>query len=285
MGLLDGLSSSERELLLYRKEQRVVPAGTELYRVGDPAEHVYYIVSGRVATSGLVEGEGEREFRSFGPGQLFGIAALFPNGPARLATAKATEETVVLEVNSDAVSLLKSHGGPAPTCRFLLNLVKVACSQLQELREVLGQKRITLQRHPDYQVDPGKWMDALTRAIPTGFLTRLFQKTRHSPGEIVFREAETTDRFFFLKSGSIRATSSGGGEEIVHAPQVFGHVCLFAGCGQSFTVTVEEEAEILPFTQKALEDYIKSNPEEGLELLNALLMLTAYQLVAVQYKR
>lgn len=82
---------------LARREE--VPAGGTLYAVGDPADDVFVLQSGRIA---FVIGRDERVANagfSLRKGEVFGWAALLENHPSRIAKATCLEASVVARIN------------------------------------------------------------------------------------------------------------------------------------------------------------------------------------------
>lgn len=79
--------------------ERNLATGEYLFREGESAAYGYVVKSGRVVIikSGL---DGERVLAELGPGSLFGELALIDGFP-RSASARAQEESVVTEINSE----------------------------------------------------------------------------------------------------------------------------------------------------------------------------------------
>lgn len=79
--------------------ERNLATGEYLFREGESAAYGYVVKSGRVVIikSGL---DGERVLAELGPGSLFGELALIDGYP-RSASARAQEESVVTEINSE----------------------------------------------------------------------------------------------------------------------------------------------------------------------------------------
>src|SRR6476646_4132668 len=65
------------------------PAGTVIYREGDPASPLYLLEEGRVAIELGVPGRGPVLMLTVGPGEVFGWSNLFHDRP-KAAAARAT---------------------------------------------------------------------------------------------------------------------------------------------------------------------------------------------------
>jgi EmrB/QacA subfamily drug resistance transporter len=89
---LDRLPGEVRTALLACGRPQTLPAGTWLFRQGDPAEEMYVVVSGRLA----VERHG-RLIRELGAGSMFGELALL-TGHARSASVRARRDSELLAV-------------------------------------------------------------------------------------------------------------------------------------------------------------------------------------------
>lgn len=286
MGLLDGLSQAERELVLFRREERTVTAGTLLFRRGDPPHHVYHIISGEVEITALTTEGTMLPVARYGSGENFGLAALFPGTPARLTTATAMVETTLVEFQGGAAELLRQQFGSRSASQFQLNLLAAICTQYIRLRDSIGpQGRIRYAQHPDYPMHPEKWLEALGDAVPDGLFTRLFNKTRYKAGEYIVREGEVTEAFHVLKFGAVRVTNARGEDELLRAPDVVGDYCLFAGVPQEYTVKAEIDTVALPFSKGAIESLMNDQPATALKVVNSLLALVAYRMVALEARR
>lgn len=82
-------------------ERRTLEPGERLYVVGDRAEDVYVVVSGRIEHA-LGLGSGARTLSQVvQSGDVFGWAALLKDQPRRLATATALEKAEVLRIRAE----------------------------------------------------------------------------------------------------------------------------------------------------------------------------------------
>ncbi len=84
---------------------RVVAADSRITSAGEPAQAMYFVVSGQVEE----ETSGDRENRSLGPGTYFGESALYHGRPHR-ASVTARSHTRLLELSAeDFNGLVKRH--------------------------------------------------------------------------------------------------------------------------------------------------------------------------------
>ena len=83
--------------------ERRFEEGDTIYAVGDPADAIYIVVTGRVAIEDAGDGE-----RSLGPRDMFGVDEIL-SGRLRGARARAQEPTVTLALLADDFFDLLSH--------------------------------------------------------------------------------------------------------------------------------------------------------------------------------
>jgi NitT/TauT family transport system permease protein len=84
-----------------RSWQASYEAGTVLYDVGDKADDLFIIVSGRVAHALEPSVNARRPDKSLGPGDVCGWAALLAKYPSRLARAVCTEDAQIIRINGE----------------------------------------------------------------------------------------------------------------------------------------------------------------------------------------
>lgn len=107
--LFNGIAERTLEALsgIARREQ--FPAGSVVYRLGDPADDLFVLESGHVE---FLIGRGERTDPAgfmLNRGEIFGWAALLENHPQRIASARALEPSTVLRINGrQALKLLEA---------------------------------------------------------------------------------------------------------------------------------------------------------------------------------
>jgi CRP-like cAMP-binding protein len=130
--LLKGLSSAEAEQVLELGTRMLVPSGTLLFRLGDPADRLFLIERGGVRLTLPMEIRGQDkdilvEERS--PGQTVGWSALIP--PYRFTlSATASPDTEVIALPRE--SLLDYFAAyPAAGSKLALNLAVVIGHRLQ----------------------------------------------------------------------------------------------------------------------------------------------------------
>jgi len=100
----------EIEAVLAAATRRSISANQVIYREGDPATHLFLLVTGRAARYKLTP-EGRKLFlRWLGPGDVFGFMTLQTDAPPLLTTVQAVREGYVLVWDrASARALVRRH--------------------------------------------------------------------------------------------------------------------------------------------------------------------------------
>ena len=114
--LLNGLSSAEAEQVLKLGTRMVVPAGTSLFRLGDPADRLFLVERGRIKLTLPMSVRGPEEdtfVEERAPGQAVGWSALIPPYRFTLTATAALYDAEVIALPREAL-LTYFAGNPAP---------------------------------------------------------------------------------------------------------------------------------------------------------------------------
>ena len=108
--LLKGLTPSEIEAVLAAARRRSISAKQVIYHEGDPATHLFLLVTGRAARFKLTH-EGHKLFLGWvAPGDIVGFMALQTDPPLLLTTVQAARVGYVLEwERATARALARRH--------------------------------------------------------------------------------------------------------------------------------------------------------------------------------
>jgi CRP-like cAMP-binding protein len=130
--LLNGLASAEVEQVLELGSRLIVPSGTPLFRLGEPADRLYLTTRGRLRLSLPMQIRGQEQnilTEEIAPGQTAGWSALIPPHLFTL-TATALLETEVIALPREALhTYFAAH--PAAGCTIAQNLAVVIGHRLQ----------------------------------------------------------------------------------------------------------------------------------------------------------
>lgn len=131
--LLDGLSSIEAEQVLALGTRLLLPSGTSLFRLGDPADRLFLVERGRIKLT-LPMRVRDREEEIFveerGPGQIVGWSALIPPHRFTLtATAEVLDAALIVLPRDSLLKYLAAN--PVAGHKIALNLAIVIGHRLQ----------------------------------------------------------------------------------------------------------------------------------------------------------
>ncbi|HEY2458016.1 MAG TPA: DUF1003 domain-containing protein [Candidatus Acidoferrum sp.] len=107
------LDDDETAVLAGQVEIRNFAARERIYKIGEPSEHAYVVISGKVRVSTVDEDHQEVVVDEPSKGDFFGFASMLEQTPHQ-TTALALEDAVCLEVSRDDITVLlerKPHAG------------------------------------------------------------------------------------------------------------------------------------------------------------------------------
>lgn len=142
--LFQDLTPAEVEPLARSAEVRRFGRGERIFDVGDPADHLYVVLSGEARDSILTDDGDEYMYAMWGPGMVVGEPGFFAAEKTRVMAFIAVQPTTVLMLAYDQVlPFLARH--PAAMSRALEGLaslsraqtVQLATTVLRSLRERL----------------------------------------------------------------------------------------------------------------------------------------------------
>jgi CRP-like cAMP-binding protein len=133
--LLQGLAPADAEKVLSLGTRKRIASGTSLFRLGDLAQYLYLIESGRIRLTLPLQILGREEdtlIEEKGPGQTVGWSALIPPYRFTLSATAATDSDVVALTPETLHALFESS--PPVGARLCLNLALVVGHRLQTLQ-------------------------------------------------------------------------------------------------------------------------------------------------------
>jgi CRP-like cAMP-binding protein len=128
--LLDVVQDEELADLTRIMRRREFRAGHVIWRQGDEAGELVFVLEGRVSISLQLPGDATVEVSSVGPGEVVGEMGMIDGGP-RSATATASEPTIVFVLGRADFAALVSRRHPTA---FALKrrLAGIGCARLRE---------------------------------------------------------------------------------------------------------------------------------------------------------
>ena len=131
--LLNGLSSDETEQVLGLGTKLIVPSGTELFRLGDPADRLFLTERGRIRLTLPMRVRGREEdifVEERSPGQTVGWSALIPPYRFTLTATAPLLDAAVIALPREALREYLA-ANPAAGYKIALNLAVVIGHRLQ----------------------------------------------------------------------------------------------------------------------------------------------------------
>jgi CRP-like cAMP-binding protein len=148
--LLNGISSAEAEQVLKLGTRVFVPAGTSLFRLGDPADRLFLVERGRIKLTLPMSVRGREEdvfVEESAPGQAVGWSALIPPYRFTLTATAALYDAEVIALPRE-VLLKYFAGNPAAGYKIALNLAVVVGHRLHLFQTMwLREMQRTVQAH------------------------------------------------------------------------------------------------------------------------------------------
>ena len=141
--LFKNLAPDELQILRSITQERKFSAGGEIFREGGPGDGLYFVKSGLVEISGLINADERRVFSQLGSGEIFGEMAVIEDRP-RSATAVALKETEIYFIpRNEMLALLQR----SPALAF--NMLQEISHRLRDfnqlhLREVVQAERLAV---------------------------------------------------------------------------------------------------------------------------------------------
>jgi CRP/FNR family cyclic AMP-dependent transcriptional regulator len=130
--LLNGLSPAEAEQILELGTRLIVPSGTLLFRLGDPADRLFLTERGRIRLTLPMHLRGKEEdvlVEERSPGQTVGWSALIPPYHFTLSAAASLDTEVIALPQKVLREYMAAQ--PAVGCKIALNLAVVIGHRLQ----------------------------------------------------------------------------------------------------------------------------------------------------------
>jgi len=106
--LFEKFDDEEVAILAQQVELRKFAPRQRIYKIGDPGERGYLMISGKVQVSTVDEDQQEVVIDQPGHGEFFGFAAMLQQTPHQ-TTAIALEETTCIEVDRKDIATLLEH--------------------------------------------------------------------------------------------------------------------------------------------------------------------------------
>jgi len=286
---VDGLSTSEFGQLAGDIEPRYYPAGSQIYREGDPADALYVLVKGEIVISDRRgdAGPGGELIGTVAEGDVFGAEALF-TGSAHCFCASASRDTWGWRIPEASLRRLLGESGTFRRAvkRWLLHpRVSGYLTRRQKLGEqeaLAWIERATrmldaegrlpdarpVERRADafgefaHKLARMPWLDGLSEEEIDWLSLHLIYR-RYQPGEELFMEGEPADRLFILEEGGITLSDSANRllPSRYEAGDGIGVRSFLTGLRHTVTAHVERESGAWTLRQEDFERLLSHYPD------------------------
>jgi sigma-B regulation protein RsbU (phosphoserine phosphatase) len=158
------LPHAELAILASTLDHITYPAGTILFHEGDHGERFYIVLEGRIAIAKALGSDDERLVALRGPGEFVGEMSLLSQDGLRTASARVTEDVLVLELTrAQFDSLLHRH----PTLAY--EMLRVLSERLRHshdaaIRDLLEKNRRLAEAYADLQAAQAQIIEQETLA-------------------------------------------------------------------------------------------------------------------------
>ena len=224
-----GVDKAEVVAALQEGRYLTFPPGTTIIRQGDQADAFYLVTEGMVEVLRQQADGSPVRLATLAPGDYFGEIGLLTNSP-RNATVRVVPEraATVLALSADAFR-------------------RVVAESDMVSREIA---RVVRKRATGDQLR--KAVDSMDEAMLARKLAG-FVRQSYAAGQVIIRQGDPADRFFFLYRGKV--TVSRRGEDSVERMvnillpgQYFGETGMLHHATRNATVTVADEAPVVVFS-------------------------------------
>ena len=180
--IFNSLDEKELEVVIGAMDERKAGPGEPIIRQGEDGDNLYVVESGKLACTKLFPGnEEETHLKYYVPGEAFGELALLYNAP-RAASITASEDSLLWSLDRATFN----------------HIVKDAAMRKREMYEDFL-KQVKLLSN----------MDAYERTK----LADALKEQKHKKGDLIIREGEQGNVFFFVVEGEAVAKKVIDGEE------------------------------------------------------------------------
>ena len=249
ISLFDILDPHEKQTLAGKLEPRSYKLGQTICGVGEKADALYFIASGKVRVVGTKpDGGGEMTIGLHGEGEHFGEESLLSDVSMEFTVRAAGPADLLRLSKEDFLGLLKSY--PELEKYFVQYLSQASMRVFLKKSTVL----------------------APIRPIELRSLLDRIRLHEFEPGEDIVREGDEGDSFYIIRSGEVHVLKEGLG--IVNRLQpgaFFGELALLTGAARAATVRAAEAVTAFRLSREHFNELIAQYPQ----IKNSILSITA----------
>ncbi len=283
--LLAGVPEAELSVLARTMRRREFRAGQAIWRQGDEARELVFVVDGRVSISLQLPGDATVEVSSVGPGEVMGEIGVIDGG-RRAATATASEPTSVLMLARADFTALVSRRHPVA---FALKrrIARIGCARLRgqytKLAESLGggaAPEVAAEAELEFRGPPDSRyvrrlanFHAFDSLALWGFLTA-GRYALCAPDRTLVAEGAASPACYLTINGAVEKVIVRGGRRIrvgLAGPgQAFGYESMIDGGPSPVTAITRERTLVLALPMAAFERLFNGEQPESHVFLDVI---------------
>jgi CRP-like cAMP-binding protein len=283
--LLAGIPEEELTVLARTMRRRDIRAGQVLWRQGDEAGELVFVVEGHVSISLQLPGNATVEVSNVGPGEVMGEMGMIDGG-TRLATATAAVPTTVLALSRADFTALVSRRHPTA---FALKrrIARIGCARLRgqytKLAESLGggaAPEVAAPAELEFRGPPDSRyvrrlanFHAFDSLALWGFLTA-GRYALCSPNRTLVAEGTTSPACYLTINGAVEKVIVRGGRRIrvgLAGPGLaFGYESMIDGGPSPVTAVTRERTLVLALPTAAFERLFNGEQPESHVFLDVI---------------
>jgi CRP-like cAMP-binding protein len=283
---LGGLPYDSKEALLKIMQVKDVPAGTAIYRLGDPPDYLYIVESGAVElTDPARHGE---VFEKLGPFDAFGRISFLTGLPRATEAYAASDCTLLLLPRDQLMELLPEDDALREAVGRALEVGEVV-SYLERRQGLTAEEASTWRTHAVASLlESGSYESPYTTMVLTE--DSLVDLLRHDPrlpffadlseealravvgrlihraqtkGHDIFHAGQPSDRVFFLRRGRVHLVDADPRHppEVVRSGSSFGGMSFLTGGVYTRTAVAMKEAHVSILRRDDFDSLVTEIPE------------------------
>lgn len=281
MDILNGLSATQIAIVHRCRSYQEFEAGQIIFNEGDPAHSMFTILSGTVE---IFRREGERDhvIARLGSPEVFGELGLLTKA-GRTASARAVENTLLFEIPTNLVDVMKEFAGAEGTLKLIENLICILGERLRKSNDHLVQMPAStvLRNTSLIQTERREAMAAIERNLPKGLTRKFPPQSQIEQDDFLCREGEPAENFFFIHQGELEVVKEIGVEEprvmgSLKGPTITGELGFFTRQPRAAGLRAKTRVKYTPFSGMDFFKLRQSNPDEALNVLFAAARLAVY---------
>ena len=256
---------------------REVRAGELVFAEGAPASGLFIVLTGKIEITKATP-TGEKKVNEIGPNGVFGEIGLITEDGVRTATARAMEDSLLLEIQRNPIQSLRDMGEFGGTIKLLKHVVCILADWLRTMNAAAaaGEGEPSANEGADTRAGGNPTASGVIHShLPKGFFQRSAPRTRLEDGQYLCHKDDLPDGFYFVHTGCLEVLNADSQDPEARAsgemrgPTVVGEVGYFSGEPRLVSLRAKGEVSYTHFSGEYFEELEETRPEKALEVLFA----------------